>query len=1043
MVGNLYRSGQDGCAHSLLLPDQADGLLERLLDAVLTEQRCDWIAGKRIPADEVLAQHPELADEPACAAELIYHEFSLRQELGELPDWQQHLRQYPEHAPFLERLRQADQLVEQTLAAPAPLPEGTFADYELLEEVGRGGMGVVFKARHKSLDRIVALKVLRSDGMGEERNRFDREAQAVARLHHPNIVQVYEVGESAGAAFVSLEFVDGQSLARRLHGTPLPARQAASLVEILARAMHYAHEKEVIHRDLKPANVMLAGTPETRLEDCVAKVADFGLAKKLDTQGDTRSGAVLGTPSYMAPEQAEARSAAIDRRTDVYGLGAILYELLTGRPPFRADTPLQTLKQVVEAEPARPRLLNAAVPRDLETVCLKCLQKEPQERYPSAAALADDLRRFVQGEPVHARSLGALGRGWRWCRRNPALAALSAVLVLAVLGGLAGILFEWRRAELARRDVVAGDAQIRQLLAELVQASPMVPTWHYSLGSFRIEPLLKAEEHCKQLLEKNPTDTPIKIALTDVYGRLGRLHFQRGSFAKALGFFTGARMLWQPLSDTARSSESRGWLATTTTWEAGLRGTLGADLDTLQALRLRQEADALWQELVEEQPGNLSVIGKAMGNLLGTLQPIRGQAAYGRYRFDLERDEPFLERLLHDDPANRVLRKRVALKHLLLGDLCREDRSHDEARRHWHRAYQHYQLLADARRDDLSVNLLLGFCCSRLMEGQAQDPYYVRAVPVLQQTGAYLAELALQHPGSDWLYRVQLETYFCLTICHSNAGRKKLAEETARVHLQPLVAKMTDQQADSEHVLDVVIVLRRLADALWEAKLDAAGLPSARKAAALVSSYAGFPTRDLGFTVALAANAEDVAAALHHLGDLSASLQQANLARRLYEQATAADPVIAHWRTALMAVWSRIGKVRWDLGQAEEALAAFRESTRIQRQLFEADSSSAHHRHNLDRCYGRLANWSTLKGDWAGTAAALLEREKLWPEDSDRLIGLSRDFKELAEEMARVPGSLSAEAQSARQHYLAESERIRQAAEAAARRQKHSTEGGT
>ena len=200
MVGNLHHTGQNAGFHSLLLLARADGLPESLLDAVLDEQRHDWIAGKRIPADERLRQHPELAEEPACAAELIYHEFSLRQELGESPDWQQQLRQYPEHAALLERLRHADQLVEQALAAPAPLSAGTFAGYELLEEVGRGGMGVVFKARHKSLDRVVALKVLRSDDTGEERKRFDREAQAVARLQHPNIVQVYEVGETAGGA---------------------------------------------------------------------------------------------------------------------------------------------------------------------------------------------------------------------------------------------------------------------------------------------------------------------------------------------------------------------------------------------------------------------------------------------------------------------------------------------------------------------------------------------------------------------------------------------------------------------------------------------------------------------------------------------------------------------------------------------------------------------------------------------------------------------------------------------------------------------------
>ena len=1041
MVGDERHTGEIVGFGSFHLPAHADGQPELLLDGVLDEQRRDWIAGKRIPADERLRQHAELADTPAYAAELIYHEFCLRQELGESPDWQQQLRQYPEHAALLERLRQADQLVEQTLAAPEQLPAGTFAGYDLLEEVGRGGMGVVFKARHKSLDRIVALKVLRSDGTGEERKRLDREAQAVARLQHPNIVQVYEFGESAGRAFVSLEFVDGQSLARRLRGTPLPARQAAALVEILARAMHYAHEKGVIHRDLKPANVLLAGTPEMRLEARNAKVADFGLAKKLDTQGDTHSGAVLGTPSYMAPEQAEARSAAVDRRTDVYGLGAILYELLTGRPPFRADTPLQTLKQVVEAEPARPRLLNAAVPRDLETVCLKCLQKEPPRRYPSAAALADDLRRFVQGEPVRARSIGALGRGWRWCRRKPALAALSAVLVLAVLGGLAGILFQWRRAEVARRDVVAGDAQIRQLLAELVQASPVVPTLFYSLGSPRIEPLLKAEGHCKQLLEKDPTDTPIRIALTNVYGRLGRLYIQRGSFAKAQRSFTDARNLWQSVPDAVRSSESRDWLATTTYWLAtsSPRSFLGSTVTGLaETLRLCQQADALWQELADEQPGNASIIGNVTRNLLATLLLIRRVTSQVAQDCDLRNDEPLLERLVHDDPANRLLRKRLAFKYLIRGDVCRQARTQDEARQHWRDAYKHYHLLAETRSDDLSVNLMLAFCCSRLMERKAQDPYYVRVVPALQRTGAHLAELDRQHPGSDWLCGAQLETFYCLAICHSNAGQITLAEETCRGRIQPLVAKLLDQQADPEHALDVVNVLCELAGALWEAKLNAAGLPIARKAAALNSSCAGFPTRDLGFTVALAGNANGLATTLHHLGDLSASLQQAELARRLLEHATGANPDTADWRIALTSAWEQIGKVRWSLGQADLALAAFRESMRNQRQLFEADSSSAYHRYSLDRCYGRLAHWSTLKGDWAGTAAALLEREKLWPDDSDRLMGLSRDFKELAEEMARGSKRLSADEQSARQHYLAESERTRQAAEAAARGQKRS-----
>jgi tetratricopeptide (TPR) repeat protein len=299
---------------------------------------------------------------------------------------------------------------------------------------------------------------------------------------------------------------------------------------------------------------------------------------------------------------------------------------------------------------------------------------------------------------------------------------------------------------------------------------------------------------------------------------------------------------------------------------------------------------------------------------------------------------------------------------------------------------------------------------------------------MLQRIGASLAELDRQHPGSDWLCKARLETYCCLAVCHSKAGREALAEETCRSHVQPLAAKLIDQQTDLENALVSVQVLDRIASALWEAKLNAAGLPIARQAAALTSSCAGFPMRDLGFTVTVATRALDLAATLQHLGDLSAALQQSNLALHLFERASAAEPSSAQWHRPVMIVWQRIGKLRWDLGQAEESLAAFRESARIQRQLFESDTSSTDHRYELDRCYGRLAHWSTLRGDWAGTAAALLEREKLWPDDSDRLMGVSHDFKELADDMARRQKCLSAEEQTARQHYLAESERTRQAA---------------
>jgi hypothetical protein len=314
---------------------------------------------------------------------------------------------------------------------PADLP--LLPGYEILGELGRGGMGVVYKARQVRLQRLVALKMILAGAHAgpQELARFRREAEAVAQLQHPHIVQIYEVGEQKGQPYFSLEFVDGGSLAQKLAGTPLPAYQAAQLVETLARAVHAAHERDIIHRDLKPANVLLTahGTP---------KVTDFGLAKRLDAgPGLTESGAIVGTPSYMAPEQARGKTKEIGPACDVYALGAIFYELLTGRPPFRAETPLDTVLQVLQDEPVAPSRLQPKLPRDLETICLKAMAKTPARRYATAQALAEDLRRFLNHEPITARSVGAYERVTKWVRRRPMVASLLAALLicLTVAGG--------------------------------------------------------------------------------------------------------------------------------------------------------------------------------------------------------------------------------------------------------------------------------------------------------------------------------------------------------------------------------------------------------------------------------------------------------------------------------------------------------------------------------------------------------------------------------------------------------------------------------
>jgi eukaryotic-like serine/threonine-protein kinase len=311
--------------------------------------------------------------------------------------------------------------------------------YEILGELGRGGMGVVYKARQRGLNRLVALKmILAPEHAGpRERARFTVEAEAVAQLQHPNVVQVYEVGAFEGRAYLALEFVDGGSLAAWTRGQPQSPATAARLVETLAGAMHYAHQRGIVHRDLKPSNVLLAfrETPRgARLQECVPKITDFGLAKRFPADGaGTASGAVLGTPQYMAPEQASGQGRDVGPAADVYGLGVIFYELLTGRPPFRGTTLFDTLEQVRSREPVPPRQLQPNVPPDLETVCLKCLQKEPSRRYASALALAEDLRRFRNHEPVHARPAGRLERLAKWTRRRPVWAALILVSVLSAL----------------------------------------------------------------------------------------------------------------------------------------------------------------------------------------------------------------------------------------------------------------------------------------------------------------------------------------------------------------------------------------------------------------------------------------------------------------------------------------------------------------------------------------------------------------------------------------------------------------------------------
>lgn len=356
----------------------------------------------------------------------------------------------------VEELNAPVQSTSSSLSASVPGPLNSpsperIGDYEIIQEIARGGMGVVYKARQISLNRVVALKMIQSVRLADETavRRFRTEAAAAAKLRHPHIVPIYEVGQEGGQHFYSMAFVPGTTLAQRLEGTPLPANLAARYLRTIADAIHYAHEHSVLHRDIKPGNVLIDDDDEPH-------VTDFGLAKLMDGDSSlTITGVAFGSPSYMAPEQAQARHRDMNAGSDVYSLGAMLYEMLTGRPPFRGITPLQTARMVCETEPVSPRLLNPSTPLDLETICLKCLQKEPARRYQTAQELAEELQRFERGEPVQARPIGRTEKATRWCRRNPMLATMILAVNVVVAIGLAGILWQWRKAtDSARRETV-------------------------------------------------------------------------------------------------------------------------------------------------------------------------------------------------------------------------------------------------------------------------------------------------------------------------------------------------------------------------------------------------------------------------------------------------------------------------------------------------------------------------------------------------------------------------------------------------------------
>jgi eukaryotic-like serine/threonine-protein kinase len=431
----------------------------RQIDAICDQFEAAWRADEW---PDIGAYLEPVADalRPQLFRELLALDLGLRERHGDPPDAALYRALFPEYlaiidSEFTSAGSSEPTRIRTTSIVPNGLPDAgrrggragdpnealASAGYQVLDELGRGGMGIVYRAHQVALNRLVALKVIKAGEFATEsqRRRFRNEAEAVARLDHPHIVPIHDVGQRQGLHYFSMKLISGSSLARRLSEFAEEPRKAAHLVATVAEAIHHAHQRGILHRDIKPANILLDEQGEPH-------VTDFGLARRLDVETEqTDTGAIVGTPAYMAPEQASGLKDGLTTATDIYGLGAILYALLTGRAPHGGTTFIETLDQVRDAPPEPPSKRNRRVPRDLEIVCLKCLEKAPKQRYGSARELADDLSRWLAGLPITARRVGMAGRMRMWSRRHPLPAALAALLVVSIVGGFAGVTWKWRQ----------------------------------------------------------------------------------------------------------------------------------------------------------------------------------------------------------------------------------------------------------------------------------------------------------------------------------------------------------------------------------------------------------------------------------------------------------------------------------------------------------------------------------------------------------------------------------------------------------------------
>lgn len=662
--------------------------------------------------------------------------------------------------------------ISQTASGVRIIPK-VLGDYELLDELGKGGMGIVYRAKQRRANRVVALKIIRPDRLGSLSassqagiiERFRKEAQAAARLHHDNLVTVYEVGEIDGCHYFSMQYVEGSSLADRLRKGPLDNKEAARFLEPICRAVHAAHQVGVLHRDIKPQNILIEN------ETLRPRIADFGLAKLADDEAElTQSGEMMGTPPYMPPEQF-GDAANCTAKADIYSLGASLYHSLSGRPPFQAATSIATMRQVLEQDAVSLRTLNAAVDVDLETLCMRCLEKEPERRIGSAEELADELQRYINGEPILSRPLSRTQKLVRWCRRNPVVAVLIGAVAASLLLAVGALAFTAVKTEQARQDVAKslGETKVAQALSEVSfqDALSAVNEFFTRVSEERLlnepgtqglrkELLDLARTYYLRLLDRRGTDDSVQEELAATHYRLGLITEELESPQASLKSYETARSMLTIQLQKHPTSTARQKLLSNTLNAMGRAQTRLGDLDKAEALfkESRQIRAGLvgattelaerteFERLLANTGMNLALIEKQRGNLDDALT-LMTQAQQER------------QLSLKQEPKNRKLRRDLAKGDYNLANLA-IDRDEPSAaatvEKHARQAIERFEELLKEQPDDLDDRHQLALCYQLLADTESalivtEPDRRIPAIDHYRQARTALERLVARNPG--------------------------------------------------------------------------------------------------------------------------------------------------------------------------------------------------------------------------------------------------------------------------------------------------------